>query len=136
MRAAGGDVVGVRRILTEARDWKETLGADASLIYSLAHIPQFTPRDGPVGADPRNLSLNASAFRRSPAACRAQPSMARRGRDCTPRGEIHVMVGLHSYQCAATPRISIWKGAATLGLQWSELAGIRTHDPLTPSQVR
>ncbi len=42
VRAAGGDVVGVGVILTEARDWRETLGPDADLIHSLAHIPQFT----------------------------------------------------------------------------------------------
>ena len=38
VRQAGGDVVGVGVILTEARDWQETLGADAALIHSLAHI--------------------------------------------------------------------------------------------------
>lgn len=42
VRAAGGDVVGVGVILTEAKDWRETLRADADLIHSLAHIPQFT----------------------------------------------------------------------------------------------
>ncbi|MGK6312834.1 phosphoribosyltransferase family protein [Neorhizobium sp. DT-125] len=46
VRAAGGDVVGIGVILTEARDWQETLGADAALIRSLAHIPQFTTVDG------------------------------------------------------------------------------------------
>ncbi|MBW8639819.1 adenine phosphoribosyltransferase [Hoeflea sp. WL0058] len=42
VRAAGGDVVGVGVILTEAKDWRDALGPDADLILSLAHIPQFT----------------------------------------------------------------------------------------------
>ena len=46
VRAAGGMVVGIGVILTEARDWQETLGEDATLIRSLAHIPQFTQNDG------------------------------------------------------------------------------------------
>jgi adenine phosphoribosyltransferase len=43
VRKAGGDVVGVGVILTEARDWQETLGADSGLVHGLAHIPQFRP---------------------------------------------------------------------------------------------
>ena len=46
VRAAGGNVVGVGVILTEAKDWRETLGPDAGLIHSLAHIPQFTRTEG------------------------------------------------------------------------------------------
>lgn len=46
VRAAGGNVVGVGVILTEARDWQKTLGEDAGLIRSLAHIPQFTQTGG------------------------------------------------------------------------------------------
>lgn len=42
VRKAGGNVVGIGVILTEARDWQKALGDDASLIHSLAHIPQFT----------------------------------------------------------------------------------------------
>ena len=42
-RAAGADIVGIGVILTEAHDWRETLGADAALVRSLAHIPQFEP---------------------------------------------------------------------------------------------
>lgn len=42
VRRAGGDVVGIGVILTEARDWREALGADCALLHSLAHIPQFT----------------------------------------------------------------------------------------------
>jgi adenine/guanine phosphoribosyltransferase-like PRPP-binding protein len=42
VRSAGGEVVGIGVILTEARDWQATLGQDAALIHSLAHIPQFT----------------------------------------------------------------------------------------------
>lgn len=43
VRAAGGDVVGVGVILTEAHDWEATLGTDAALVRSLGHIPQFRP---------------------------------------------------------------------------------------------
>ena len=46
VRAAGGNVVGIGVILTEARDWQTTLGADAALVRGLAHIPQFAPRNG------------------------------------------------------------------------------------------
>lgn len=46
VRKAGGDVVGIGVILTEARDWQEKLGLDAALVHSLAHIPQFDMRDG------------------------------------------------------------------------------------------
>lgn len=47
VRKAGGDVVGIGVILTEARDWLETLGEDAKLVTSLAHIPQFSSDGGP-----------------------------------------------------------------------------------------
>lgn len=50
VRSAGGDVVGVGVILTEARDWQETLGPDSRLVHSLAHIPQF--RQGAGGWEP------------------------------------------------------------------------------------
>lgn len=43
VRQAGGNVVGAGVILTEAQDWRETLGADAETLVSLAHIPQFAP---------------------------------------------------------------------------------------------
>mgnify|MGYP002039071029 FL=1 len=46
VRRAGGDVVGLGVILTEARDWLETLGDDAGLVHSLAHIPQFRNEGG------------------------------------------------------------------------------------------
>ena len=46
VRAAGGEVVGIGVILTEAKDWQEVLGEDAKLIHSLAHIPQFTKANG------------------------------------------------------------------------------------------
>lgn len=46
VRAAGGNVVGVGVILTEARDWQETLGPDRAMIHNLAHIPQFTREPG------------------------------------------------------------------------------------------
>jgi adenine/guanine phosphoribosyltransferase-like PRPP-binding protein len=41
VRRAGGNVVGVGVVLTEARDWERVLGADCALLHSLAHIPQF-----------------------------------------------------------------------------------------------
>ncbi|MDX3925237.1 MAG: phosphoribosyltransferase family protein [Shinella sp.] len=50
VRAAGADVVGIGVILTEARDWQETLGDDCALLHSLAHIPQFAP--GASGWEP------------------------------------------------------------------------------------
>ncbi|QRM55869.1 phosphoribosyltransferase family protein [Sinorhizobium sp. BG8] len=46
VRSAGGNVVGIGVILTEARDWQETLGEDSALVHGLAHIPQFTPGEG------------------------------------------------------------------------------------------
>lgn len=44
-RQAGAEIVGVGVVLTEAHDWEATLGSDAALVQSLAHIPQFE-RDG------------------------------------------------------------------------------------------
>lgn len=46
LRKAGANVVGIGVILTEAHDWKTTLGADAALVHGLAHIPQFTCEAG------------------------------------------------------------------------------------------
>ncbi|MCS0502202.1 phosphoribosyltransferase family protein [Ancylobacter mangrovi] len=46
LRSAGADVVGVGVILTEAREWQATLGADRALIRSLGHIPQFRAKAG------------------------------------------------------------------------------------------
>lgn len=46
VRKAGGEVVGIGVILTEARDWQQKLGADAALVQSLAHIPQFSSEGG------------------------------------------------------------------------------------------
>ncbi|MBU2960243.1 adenine phosphoribosyltransferase [Citreicella sp. C3M06] len=43
VRQAGGNLVGAGVILTEAQDWRETLGPDADGLVSLAHIPQFAP---------------------------------------------------------------------------------------------
>lgn len=51
VRAAGGDVVGAGVVLTEAQDWRQTLGADADRVVSLGHIPQFAP-DGQGGWRP------------------------------------------------------------------------------------
>jgi adenine/guanine phosphoribosyltransferase-like PRPP-binding protein len=46
VRKAGGNVVGIGVVLTEAKEWMEPMGEDAGLIHSLAHIPQFTQDDG------------------------------------------------------------------------------------------
>lgn len=46
VRKAGGDVVGIGVILTEANDWQKTLRDDANLIHNLAHIPQFSRTEG------------------------------------------------------------------------------------------
>lgn len=43
VRKAGGEIVGAGVILTEGRDWQQTLGADSGLVHGLAHIPQFRP---------------------------------------------------------------------------------------------
>ena len=49
-RAAGAEIVGAGVILTEGHEWKKTLGADARLIRSLGHIPQFALADGKATA--------------------------------------------------------------------------------------
>jgi adenine phosphoribosyltransferase len=46
LRRAGANVIGIGVILTEAHDWETTLGADAPLVHGLAHIPQFTCKEG------------------------------------------------------------------------------------------
>ncbi|MFT4180954.1 MAG: phosphoribosyltransferase family protein [Rhizobium sp.] len=46
VRKAGGDVVGIGVILTEAREWQQKLGVDSTLVHSLAHIPQFSSKSG------------------------------------------------------------------------------------------
>jgi adenine phosphoribosyltransferase len=46
LRDAGADVVGIGVVLTEAHDWRATLGPDAALVHGLAHIPQFRPNKG------------------------------------------------------------------------------------------
>lgn len=55
VRKAGGDVVGVGVILTEARDWQEIMGDDSSLIHSLGHIPQFKKENGTWTAKPETF---------------------------------------------------------------------------------
>jgi adenine phosphoribosyltransferase len=46
LRQAGAGIVAIGAVLTEAHDWKTTLGPDAALVHGLAHIPQFTPAGG------------------------------------------------------------------------------------------
>jgi adenine phosphoribosyltransferase len=43
VRSAGAEVVAVGVVLTEAWDWKATLGDDIGLVRALGHIPQFEP---------------------------------------------------------------------------------------------
>ncbi|MDO6723318.1 phosphoribosyltransferase family protein [Celeribacter halophilus] len=43
VRQAGGEVVGAGVILTEAQEWRKTLGEDVNHLVSVAHIPQFAP---------------------------------------------------------------------------------------------
>ena len=54
-RAAGGQIVGAGVILTEGHDWKKKLGADASLVQGLGHIPQFALKDGKATPMPDTL---------------------------------------------------------------------------------
>ncbi len=46
LREAGANVVGIGVVLTEAFQWRATLGPDAELVQSLAHIPQFAHAPG------------------------------------------------------------------------------------------
>ncbi len=47
IRAAGGEMVAIRSILTEGNGWRDVLGDDADLVESLGSIPVFSPlRDG------------------------------------------------------------------------------------------
>jgi adenine phosphoribosyltransferase len=55
VRQAGAEVVGIGVILTESHDWREVLGADAGLVTSLGHIPQFKIENGMVTPDPKTL---------------------------------------------------------------------------------
>jgi adenine/guanine phosphoribosyltransferase-like PRPP-binding protein len=55
VRAADADVVGAGVILTEGHDWEKALGADARLVHSLGHIPQFALADGKAIPMPETL---------------------------------------------------------------------------------
>ena len=54
-RAAGAEIVGASVILTEGHDWRKTLGADASLVHGLGHIPQFSLAEGKATPMPETL---------------------------------------------------------------------------------
>ncbi|MGH6609721.1 MAG: phosphoribosyltransferase family protein [Burkholderiaceae bacterium] len=41
VRQTSGEVVAIGLVLDEGSDWKKTLGADAALVRTLAHIPVF-----------------------------------------------------------------------------------------------
>jgi adenine/guanine phosphoribosyltransferase-like PRPP-binding protein len=55
VRAAGANIVGAGVILTEGHDWEKTLGADASIVHRLGHIPQFALADGKATPKPETL---------------------------------------------------------------------------------
>jgi len=54
-RSAGAEIVGAGVILTEGHDWKRMLGADAGVVRSLGHIPQFALADGKATPMPETL---------------------------------------------------------------------------------
>jgi hypothetical protein len=56
MRQSSAKVVGIRVILTEGHDWREALGADASLVTALGHIPRFRIAGGLAEPDPAKLA--------------------------------------------------------------------------------
>jgi adenine/guanine phosphoribosyltransferase-like PRPP-binding protein len=56
VRQAGAEVVGVGVILTEGHEWRKPLGADATLVTGLGHIPQFTIANGHATLDPATLA--------------------------------------------------------------------------------
>jgi adenine/guanine phosphoribosyltransferase-like PRPP-binding protein len=55
VRLAGAEIVGAGVILTEGHDWEKALGADARLVHSLGHIPQFAIADGKATPMPETL---------------------------------------------------------------------------------
>jgi adenine/guanine phosphoribosyltransferase-like PRPP-binding protein len=55
VRSAGANIVGAGVILTEGHDWETALGADARLVESLGHIPQFALADGKAVPMPETL---------------------------------------------------------------------------------
>ncbi len=55
VRQAGGHIVGIGVVLTEAFDWKAALGKDIELLVALGHIPQFHIADGKATPDPETL---------------------------------------------------------------------------------
>jgi adenine/guanine phosphoribosyltransferase-like PRPP-binding protein len=55
VRKAGADVVGIGVILTEGREWRTALGADANLLVRLGHIPQFRIAGDDIAVDPATL---------------------------------------------------------------------------------
>lgn len=57
VRQAGGEVVAIGTILSEAHDWETALGEDAALVHCLAHIPQFTRADEEAAWTPIPESL-------------------------------------------------------------------------------
>jgi adenine phosphoribosyltransferase len=57
VRRAGGEVVAIATVLTEANAWRAALGPDAALVVRLGHIPQFDVGGGapvlvPASLDP------------------------------------------------------------------------------------
>lgn len=54
-RQAGANIVGIGVILTEAHEWRPVLGADAALVRSLGHIPQFRIQGGQATIIPSSV---------------------------------------------------------------------------------
>jgi len=55
VRQAGGNIVKIGVVLTEARRWQTTLGADAALVTGFGHIPQFRIAGGRAILIPETL---------------------------------------------------------------------------------
>lgn len=69
VRQAGGVIVGIGVILTEAHAWRKHLGMDAELLISLGHIPQFT-----IDGD-KATPLGKSGLRTRSVVAKASPSL-------------------------------------------------------------
>lgn len=61
VRRAGAEILSAATILTEGNDWRDALGADAGLVLSLGHIPQFRIVDGEALPDPASFAPEALA---------------------------------------------------------------------------
>lgn len=55
VRHTGAEIIGVGVILTEGHSWRSVLAADADLVVSLGHIPQFHIADGKATIIPHSM---------------------------------------------------------------------------------